>query len=59
MKKYTTPSFEVVELETNDIMSVSGQNNAVAYAPLENVDTDGELSAIFDAKYWTSLFGNK
>ena len=59
MKKYTTPSFEVVELETNDIMSVSGQNNAVSYAPLENVDTDGGLSAIFDAKYWTSLLGNK
>ena len=59
MKKYITPSIEVVELESIDIITTSTQGNAVTYAPLEGVDTEDGRSAIFDASFWTSQFGNK
>ena len=53
MKKYITPSIEVVKLESSDIMLASGES-PLKFAPLSNVDKDGEASAIFDASYWSN-----
>ena len=53
MKKYIKPSFEVVKLESSDIMLASNES-AVKFAPLSDVDKNGDTSAIFDASYWSN-----
>ena len=58
MKEYITPTIEVVEAKTNDIMSASAPQ-AVSYGQLEGVDTEGSISAVFDVNYWLSKFGKK
>ena len=58
MKKYITPTIEVVKIETNDIIAASS-SQAVYYDQLDGVDKEGSTSAIFDAKYWLSKFGKK
>jgi hypothetical protein len=58
MKKYITPTIEVVEIETNDILTASS-SQAVYYDQLDGVDTDGSISAIFDVNYWLSKLGKK
>ena len=55
MKKYISPTIELVEIETNDIMSVSN-GTGVYIAPLEGVDEGDSQSAIFDVGYWLSKF---
>jgi hypothetical protein len=58
MKKYITPTIEVVEIETNDILTASS-SQAVSYDQLDGVDKDGSISAIFDVNYWLSKPGKK
>ena len=58
MKKYESPTIEIVETKTDDIMSASAPQ-AVSYGELEGVDTEGSTSAIFNVSYFTSLFGKK
>lgn len=58
MKKYITPTIEVVKIETNDIITASS-SQAVSYDQLDGVDTDGSISAIFDVNYWLSKLGKK
>ena len=58
MKKYESPTIEIVETKTNDIMSASAPQ-AVSYGELDGVDTEGSKSAIFDVNYWLSLLGKK
>ena len=58
MKKYITPTIEVVKTETNDIITASS-SQAVYYDQLDGVDKDGSISAIFDVNYWLSKLGKK
>ena len=58
MKKYITPTIEVVKIETNDIITASS-SQAVTYDQLYGVDKDGSISAIFDVNYWLSKSGKK
>lgn len=58
MKKYITPTIEIVETKTNDIMSASSPQ-AVYYGQLEGVDTEDSTSAVFDVNYWLSKLGKK
>ena len=58
MKKYLTPTIEVVETKTDDIMAASAPQ-PVSYGQLEGVDTEGSTSAVFDVNYWLSKFGKK
>ena len=48
MEKYTSPTIEIAECHTKDVISSS----AISYAPLEGVDKGDDKSAIFNASFW-------
>lgn len=50
MKKYISPTIEIVETEASDIVTASG--DPVSYEALEGVDKEGDVSAIFSANFW-------
>lgn len=49
MNKYITPTIEVYEVESTDVITISGN---VEYKALEGIDKEDERSAIFDASFW-------
>lgn len=51
MKEYVSPTVNIEELESADVLLASG---GVKYEELEGYDTEGSKSAIFDALYWLS-----
>lgn len=51
MNKYITPTIEIKEIESDDVITTSG---GVSIDRLDGIDTEDSKSAIFNPSFWLS-----